>query len=138
MEVWDNGDVFEGYIVNGEKNGRGRMIYEDGTVYVGTWKNDKYHGYGTETDTGAGYSYAGEWSEDKKHGQGVLIDKSRGIYYDGTFSEDRFDGQGIRFWPTGDKYTGQWKSGKRHGNGIYTSKITKCGKWKNDFLTGHY
>ena len=34
---------YEGYFLNGEKDGLGRMISEDGEVQQGLWKNGKFH-----------------------------------------------------------------------------------------------
>jgi hypothetical protein len=41
--------MYEGYWVDGQANGRGRLIHADGDVYEGGWKNDKAHGYGIYT-----------------------------------------------------------------------------------------
>ena len=36
--------LHEGYYKKDVKNGRGRMIYFDGRVYEGEWKNNLWHG----------------------------------------------------------------------------------------------
>ena len=46
---------------------------DDGTKYVGEWKDDKSHGQGTETYAG-GNQYVGEWKDGKYHGKGTLTD----------------------------------------------------------------
>ena len=45
------------------------MYYVDGTEYVGNWKNDNKHGYGTEYYPD-GTVYNGNWSNGKKTAKG--------------------------------------------------------------------
>jgi hypothetical protein len=54
------GDSYEGDLVDGKKEGHGKLISQDGTVYVGNFVNDM------------------------KHGSGVLV-YSSGVKYEGTF-----------------------------------------------------
>jgi hypothetical protein len=37
-------DIYEGDILDGKKHGFGKMLYKNGNVYEGKWKNDKKHG----------------------------------------------------------------------------------------------
>ena len=41
-------------------NGRGRMIHADGSIFEGSWKDDKAHGTGLFTHAD-GSHYDGEW-----------------------------------------------------------------------------
>jgi hypothetical protein len=77
------------------QDGHGIHEYDDGSKYVGEWKDGERHGQGTYTFAN-GNNYVGEWKDGKRHGQG-------------TFT-----------WADGDKYVGQWKDDKYHGQGIYT------------------
>lgn len=45
-QVWADGSLYEGYWRNDKANGRGRLIHADGDVYEGEWKDDKAHGFG--------------------------------------------------------------------------------------------
>ncbi len=65
------------------------MIYYDGDVYEGEWKDGKWHGTGVYTHL-SGERYEGEWFENEPHGFGV------------------------KTWPDGESYEGQWLKGKRH------------------------
>ena len=41
-EIWQNGDIYEGQLLNGQRNGFGRYIWgEDGKYYEGEWKENK-------------------------------------------------------------------------------------------------
>lgn len=44
-----HGNLFAGYLVDGRKNGQGKIIYQNGDSFVGTFKNDVKNGYGVET-----------------------------------------------------------------------------------------
>ena len=45
-QIWADGSLYEGYWRNDKANGRGRLIHADGDVYEGEWKDDKAHGEG--------------------------------------------------------------------------------------------
>lgn len=38
--VWPDGSIYEGYFLDDKASGRGRLIHADGDVYDGDWKND--------------------------------------------------------------------------------------------------
>lgn len=40
------GDVFEGFLNNGTKEGMGKYTWSSGIVYDGNYKNNEKHGYG--------------------------------------------------------------------------------------------
>ena len=60
--VLENGDVYEGNWKEGQKNGQGIYLYASGIKYNGTWKNDKMDGYGSLIFPD-GSSYYGEFKE---------------------------------------------------------------------------
>ena len=37
---YENGDVFEGQLLNGKRSGEGRIKFASGDQYYGMWKND--------------------------------------------------------------------------------------------------
>ena len=39
-QIWKDGSVYEGNWKNGKSNGKGRLIHFDGDVYEGDWKNN--------------------------------------------------------------------------------------------------
>lgn len=45
-QIWADGSVYEGYWKNSKANGRGRLIHADGDIYEGEWKDDKADGFG--------------------------------------------------------------------------------------------
>ena len=95
-------------------NGVGTMIWENGSKYVGEFKNSSMHGKGT--------FYFGE-------GTGG----SGGVYV-GDFKRGFIEGNGTWTWPNGEKYVGETKHNKMHGKGIYyySDGSFKEGTWFND------
>ena len=108
----------------------GTYTENDGTTYVGEWKEDKSHGQGTET-YGDGYKYVGEWKGGKKNGQGTFT--YRGNKYVGEFKDGKENGQGTLTFPDGDKIVGQFKDGDPIGQGTvtYADGRVEEGIWEN-------
>ena len=101
----------------------GARTFEDGSTYVGEWRNDKFHGPGAVTLSN-GYKYVGEFRDGKLHGQGTYTFPS-GTEYVGEFKDGKFHGQGAyTYGPSsqwaGDKYVGEFRDDKFHGQGTYT------------------
>ena len=94
----------------------------EGYVYVGEFKDDKYHGQGTAIYPG-GDKYVGEYKDSKKHGRGTYYflanDEYKGARYVGEFKDDKKHGQGTYSYADGGKYIGGFKDDKRHGLGSY-------------------
>lgn len=125
----DLGGIYEGWatIVSGYlpeggemiiRNGdNGIMEWPDGTVYEGSWKDDKRHGNGTFTWPD-GREYTGEWVE------GII------------------EGEGTLAWPDGREYSGEWRDGLMHGTGTLTwfdgevPLQTYEGRWVNGTAEG--
>ena len=39
--TYANGDIYEGEVKNGKRNGHGTMTFKDGTCFMGRWEDDK-------------------------------------------------------------------------------------------------
>jgi len=59
LYLWENGTKYMGEWKDGKRHGQGNMTYHDGSKFVGKWKNGKEHGQGTNTLTN-GEKYVGE------------------------------------------------------------------------------
>ena len=46
-KVTKAGYIYEGQYKDGQLNGQGRLICSDGKCYLGSWKADSFHGFGT-------------------------------------------------------------------------------------------
>ncbi|MEN1760237.1 dynamin family protein [Anoxynatronum sibiricum] len=131
-----NGDVYEGD-VKGEANdsggwsfvyhGYGTYAWDEGSIYVGEWADDKRHGQGTYT-WADGRKYVGEWTEGVPNGIGIMYRLNGEVYEGDVRGEAKesggwslvFHGQGTYTWDDGRKYIGEFFEGKRHGQGTYT------------------
>ena len=102
--------------------------------FPGGWKNDKYHGQGTNISVD-GRKYVGKWKDGLPNGQGTLTDSS-GNKYVGEFKDGKRHGQGTYTISDGSIYIGRWEDSLPNGEGTYTfadGKIDK-GIWKKGEL----
>ena len=130
-----DGDLFEGYFINGKKNGRGKYIWANGNIYDGNWVDGKCTGKG-RISWSNGASFDGEWKDNQmSEGKYIYAD---GSVYEGSFKNGKRDGYGKRIYTSGDKYEGRWQSGSRNGKGVYTwaDGDVYDGEWKDDKRCG--
>ena len=104
--IFDDGDSYEGYAINGIPNGKGKYTWADGDIYEGDYVDGKEHGKGKMTFTN-GDKYEGDYIDGNPHGKGKYTYKN------------------------GDKYEGGYVNGNRHGKGKYTFANGKVeeGEW---------
>jgi hypothetical protein len=93
------GDLFDGV---------GTMLYQDGKVYEGHWKDGVRHGYGRLVHVN-GSSYIGLWSADMANGAGRYQDQD-GYKFEGHWKDDCQDGQGVETWShNGSRFEGTFE-----------------------------
>ena len=136
-----NGGKYIGEIRNEKREGKGKMLYNDGSTYEGEYKNDLRNGYGIfnikQDNRYEGYfrdnkydgkgtmyyingdKYEGYWFNDKRDGKGSMYYKINNSKYEGDWKNDIRDGKGIFYIDSGDKYEGSWKNDTYEGKGIY-------------------
>ena len=104
----ENGEVYDGKIQNGRRNGDGVLTYPDGTVDQGTWVD-------------------GELPM-------TLRTYKNGDKYEGSLKSGLKDGQGTHFFSNGDTYEGMFSEDKRHGSGKFVSihGMEFEGQWADD------
>ena len=128
---FDNGDVYEGEMVNGLRHGKGKYTWANGDFYEGEWAKGWRSGFGiyksyskNEVDgsTFASYVYEGDWKNSKKHGHGVatgykaVAPTGRICFdwsYDGEWIEDNRHGNGKYTYADGSYFTGVWENNKK-------------------------
>ena len=113
---------------------------DNGDIYSGEWKNDKYHGQGTYTwgkdSENPGDTYIGEFKDGKRHGQGTYT-HADGDKYVGNYKDDKKHGQGTYTYVSGSKYAGEFKDGNMHGQGAYTyydGRVEKGYSLNNEYV----
>ncbi len=108
-----------------------RIEYASGNVYEGEMKDGLRNGVGTFRWSN-GDVYIGEYVNDVRQGKGKFLYAS-GNVYEGDFFNGNFHGYGVFRWADGDVYEGEWKNDERHGNGkyIYADGSYYTGVWEN-------
>ena len=104
--------------VQGEREGRGTMVYPSGNMYEGQWRAGNRHGQGKYT-TAIGNVYEGGYVEGKEHGHGNYS-ASIGDVYEGEYAAGKKHGRGKMTFATGNSYEGEYAEGKKHGKGTFT------------------
>lgn len=125
--VHEDGSEYVGSFRNGHPDGRGSLTYPDGRIDSGKWEDGKRIGRRVIATPGAVASWrakektsAGCRSGDCRNGSGSYRWKD-GSTYTGTFRDSRPHGQGVWKHPNGARYEGGWQLGNRHGEGTETS-----------------
>ncbi|MBA0670957.1 hypothetical protein Goklo_024492, partial [Gossypium klotzschianum] len=144
VQVYSNGDVYEGEFDKGKCSGSGVYHYYMSGRYEGDWVDGKYDGYGVET-WARGSRYRGQFRQGLRHGFGVYWFYT-GDVYAGEWSNGQSHGCGIHTYKmhgfgvycfaNGHQYEGAWHEGRRQGLGMYTfrSGETQSGHWQNGIL----
>ena len=133
MVVPSEGIQYDGEFRNGILHGKGVMTYYDKTTLEGIFINGRLNGKGIKTyDDGT--NYKGDFLDSKYHGFGILIEPNGS--YEGKFRNGKFNGFGILIDDlTKSRYDGIFRNGEHH-KGIMTlsdgSRLN--GYWKKGVL----
>jgi hypothetical protein len=146
----------EGKCVTVCTDGRGVMLYPDGSTYNGEWKDGKRHGKGILIYAD-GRRYEGKFADDQLHGEGIitlpdgrLIESywdngeqilarfANGDIFTGTWEEGTFCGEATVTLPNGDRYSGGFKQSKYNGYGVmaYADGSKYTGEFKDGKFDG--
>jgi len=117
VQVYSNGDVYEGEFQKGKCWGSGVYHYHMSGRYEGDWVDGKYDGYGVET-WARGSRYRGQYREGLRHGMGIYRFYS-GDVYGGEWYNGQCHGFGVHTCNDGSRYVGEFKWGVKHGHGQY-------------------
>ncbi|XP_044492572.1 alsin homolog isoform X2 [Mangifera indica] len=117
VQVYSNGDVYEGEYHKGKCSGSGVYYYYLSGRYEGDWVDGKYDGYGVETWT-RGSRFRGQYMQGLRHGFGVYRFYT-GDVYGGEWSNGQSHGCGVHTCEDGSRYVGEFKWGVKHGLGHY-------------------
>ena len=145
-----DGDLFEGYFINGKKNGRGKYIWANGDIFDGNWVDGKRTGKGRITWSN-GDTYEGEWKDGKLCGRGKLIQYGKSpsgetymkYSYDGEWLDSKEHGHGICVegdfgMEKMDKvFEGEWVNGKRQGRFVWYYTNSKGGRYMDFYEDGN-
>lgn len=98
--------IYQGYMVQGKRQGYGKMRDSIGNIYEGKWKNDTLVS-GTRTDS-IGNRYIGFFNQNAQpQGHGVYQSKE-GTYYEGNWTNGKRDGFGMGIVANHELKVGEW------------------------------
>ncbi|MBE6142483.1 MAG: hypothetical protein E7177_00650 [Erysipelotrichaceae bacterium] len=96
---------YEGEIVWDKPNGKGKFIYDDGSIYEGQFKDGCFNGFGTY-----------KWTN--------------GDHFEGMYKDDVRNGKGKYYYSDGDVVECNYENDKRHGPYKYYFYDKKTKKFK--------
>ena len=124
-----DGDIYHGQVVNGLKEGIGKIQFTDGRVFEGKFRQDEAsEGTMSYID---GAQYTGELHHGNRHGFGIYR-FSDGSFYEGESVMNLFEGKGKMTWSDGGWYQGDWCRGEIHGFGKeyrHDGSLRHDGRW---------
>lgn len=112
--IWADGTVFEGQWKNDLRD-HGRLVMNNGFVYIGRFKRDKFHDQNATLLMPNMTIYKGGFTDNKTHPLCMLMYPSGEIYY-GQHSQYVKQGCGKVISFGGGFYEGFWEQDKIHGN----------------------
>ncbi|KAJ6320651.1 hypothetical protein OIU78_015935 [Salix suchowensis] len=128
VQVYSNGDVYEGEFHKGKCSGSGVYYYYMSGRYEGDWVDGKYDDHGVET-WARGSRYRGQYRQGLRHGFGVYRFYT-GDVYAGEWSNGQTHGCGVHTCEDGSRYVGEFKWGVKHGLGHYHFS-PECSIWES-------
>ncbi|EGR33037.1 protein kinase domain protein [Ichthyophthirius multifiliis] len=153
-EVYQDGSIYNGQVINGIRDGQGIFTYnEGGSYFVGEWKNGNIHGYGILYYPNKQIAYEGEWQKNKFNGNGIVYNEKIKVIefinyknfdqigdywekYEGKFQDDQKEGLGIIKFSSGEKFVGNFKKDSANGTGVFYFKDGNIiiGNWVDNIL----
>jgi len=139
-QIAKSGDYEGETNVDGQPNGHGRMSYDNGSVYVGSWLNGEMSGRGIMRYNADGsVYYDGEWLRGHKYGIGRFV-TATGTVLEGQWDNSQLINGTVTYAgdEAGNVYIGQLSNGQRHGQGkmTYADGTWHEGKWREGIENG--
>ena len=132
--IKENNGEYIGERINGKKQGKGKFVWNDGTIYEGDFEEDDINGKGKLIYNNK-ETYEGDFINSSREGKGIFTFKN-GDKYEGEWKLDKMTGKGTYIFANGDKYEGDFLDNQFNGTGTYTKGNKKyTGTWKeNNYL----
>lgn len=106
------------------RDGLGKLIQLDGTVYEGGWEQDRRSGKGRLIDGFTGDVYIGDFQDGKRQGRGKVYQRSLDVIYDGEWSTDNKQGEGFVLHRNGRLEQGDYRGGLLEGKSQLTQTLS--------------
>ena len=115
--ILPGGERFEGSYLNSTTPLQGKLNYLNGDVYIGTFKNNLRHGYGTYNYHATREIYEGEWQFDLWHGKGTYSVITGEVKIAGNWQKGLLNGSAQVTHNNGDRFLGTFRNGLKEGEG---------------------
>ena len=111
---------YVGYFENDRRHGTGRQYFDDGSQYIGEFRNNAMHDSDgrmyilrvrNEDGPNVYDRYMGAFTNGRREGLGRYIWGEHGEMYYGEFVNNRKHGFGTYFWPNGRYFEGEFYGG---------------------------
>ena len=131
LEIFDDGSYYTGFFKNDRKDGKGRFIFANGDLFEGTFDGDIVNGTGLFYSASTGVIYEGEFKDNFYHGKGSETFPD-GSSYNGDYQDGCKEGKGCWRLPGVGIYSGTVREGMAHGQGefIYTSPMRRYERYE--------
>jgi len=135
--VYPDGSSYVGAFSLGEFNGTGVYTSFSGDIFSGQFERGQFTGHGFFTNANKDTQYTGGFRDWLYDGSGTYTGKS-GDTYIGSFIAGSFTGEGKSFKKNGTQYIGQFEDWDFHGKGKYTNTDGDIfdGHFKNGYYDG--
>jgi len=153
-EIYEDNSRYLGEMQGDLRHGQGKLTFQDGRYYEGTWKLGRMEGYGVLYSRAGTIIYEGEWRNNRYEGDGIIhnqnsvdlldnylmreFNKDEGTWlrYEGEFNNDKWNGFGKLVLSNGDVIQGIFKLDKLHGKASYNTNDGQvlAGEWLNNAL----
>lgn len=128
---YPNGTVYKGSFLDEKPDGPGQLYCETGKLlYTGGWQKGKKNGDGKEF--GVDGIYEGKFKNGCRHGKGTLFMREESGIYIGEWYDGLKQGLGTEVFPSKRVYSGRFHLGKPHGWGTLfsnTAEVIYQGPW---------
>lgn len=114
--TWANGDVYDGTLVKGQRQGKGLFVWANGQRFEGDWVQDTPSGKG-KMQFPNGNRYEGDVVAGVPQGVGRM-QYATGDDYSGHLNAGVPDGRGTYTWKNGQTFEGEWRAERPNGQGI--------------------
>ena len=110
LDVFSNGDKYDGEMQNGMNDGFGTYYWNNGSIYEGKWAKGLKEGFGKEFFLNQDF-YEGYFHNDQRNGFGKFYYNNDGSRYEGNWMDNLKNGFGTFFNKNNViEFQGQWKN----------------------------
>jgi antitoxin component YwqK of YwqJK toxin-antitoxin module len=132
-------EKYEGSLLNGKRNGIGKLYMNGKLLYEGDFKDDLMDGQGKKYYPNGKLMYTGDFRIGKMDGAGKLYHNDGSLWYAAHFEQDNISGFGAVYFEYGYRLEVELKDGNPEGKGTYfngDNKIVFIGEFKNGMKNG--